>query len=110
MSIFNINIQNIFQHYKQKFNVEHFYKITYGEVRTDYSLINNMLNILPNQFFKNTQLKWFDPCCGNGYFMIVVPNFHSLATKMIRNISPTFAWKHTLYFSQTSLNFLAKKF
>ena len=46
----------------------------------------------------------------NGYFMIVVPNFHSLATKMIRNISPTFAWKHTLYFSQTSLNFFAKKF
>tara|TARA_A100001234_G_scaffold107286_1_gene94230 strand:+ start:1215 stop:2279 length:1065 start_codon:yes stop_codon:yes gene_type:complete len=45
----------------------------------------------------------------NGYFLILVPNFHSLATKTIRSLSPTFAWKHTLYFSKKSLNFWAKK-
>ena len=44
-----------------------------------------------------------------GYFLILVPNFHSLATKTIRSLSPTFAWKHTLYFSKKSLNFWAKK-
>tara|TARA_B100001769_G_C22073287_1_gene577837 strand:- start:25 stop:1086 length:1062 start_codon:yes stop_codon:yes gene_type:complete len=45
-----------------------------------------------------------------GYFMILVPNFHSLATKIIKNMSPTFAWKHTLYFSKPSLDYWAKKY
>jgi len=72
MSIINIDIQTIFQHYKQDFQVEPINKITYGEVRTDYSLIHNMLNMLPIDMFKNHQLKWFDPCCGNGYFLIVL--------------------------------------
>ena len=46
----------------------------------------------------------------DGYFMILVPNFNSLATKLMRNLSPTFNWKHTLHFNEKSLNYVAKKF
>ena len=44
MSIFNIDVKNIFTHYKQDFNVEQINKVNYGEVRTDYSLISAILN------------------------------------------------------------------
>ena len=27
-------------------------------------------------YYKNPKLKWLDPCCGHGYFMIVL--FHRL--------------------------------
>ena len=46
----------------------------------------------------------------NGYFMILVPNFNSLATKLMRNLSPTFNWKHTLHFNEESLKILSKKY
>ncbi len=72
MSIFNIDVKNIFTHYKQDFNVEQINKVNYGEVRTDYSLISAILNLLPINMFQQPQLKWFDPCCGNGYFCIVL--------------------------------------
>ena len=76
MSILQININNIFDIYKQNFDVSEENKKKYGEVRTDYSLINKMLNLMPQHLFENPELKWFDPCCGNGYFMIVL--FHRL--------------------------------
>jgi len=72
MSISQINIHNIFNIYKQDFNVSENNKKMYGEVRTDYSLIRKMFNILPHNLFENPNLKWFDPCCGQGYFMIVL--------------------------------------
>lgn len=45
----------------------------------------------------------------NGFFLILVPNFHSLATKTIRGLSPTFNWKHTLHFTKESLKKWEKK-
>ena len=57
MSIINIDIENIFQYYKQDFQVESINKITYGEVRTDYSLISAIFNLLPNDMFQNPHLK-----------------------------------------------------
>ena len=42
--------------------------------------------------------------------MILVPNFNSLATKLMRNLSPTFNWKHTLHFNEESLKILSKKY
>ena len=41
-----------------------------GVVHTDYKLIDQMLSIFPESVFKNPKLKWLDPCCGHGYFMI----------------------------------------
>ena len=46
----------------------------------------------------------------NGYFMVFIPNFDSLATKLMRNLSPTFNWKHTLHFNEESLKIMSKKY
>ena len=84
MSILNIDCHNIFDVYKQDFDVSIENKTKYGEVRTDYALINKMFELLPQQLFENPNLKWFDPCCGNGYFMIVLfyKLYRSLKTKI----------------------------
>jgi hypothetical protein len=68
MSIVNININD----YEQDFEVDEFYKINYGEVRTDFNLIKKMYHLIDNDDLKNPNLKWLDPCCGKGYFMIIL--------------------------------------
>ena len=62
--------------YKQDFNVEKQYKSMYGEVRTDFKLIEKMFNLLPKNLLGNPRLTWCDPCCGNGYFSIYL--YHQL--------------------------------
>ena len=66
MSIFKTKLNN----YTQNFHVSKENKSLYGEVRTDFKLIEQMFNLIPNELFKNPSLKWCDPCCGNGYFSI----------------------------------------
>ena len=48
----------------------------YGEVRTDFKLIEKMFNLLPKNLLENPHLTWCDPCCGNGYFSIYL--YHQL--------------------------------
>jgi hypothetical protein len=43
-----------------------------GEVFTPMNLVNEMLNKLPIEVWKNKNLKWLDPCCGMGNFPIAV--------------------------------------
>ena len=43
-----------------------------GEVFTPIKLVNQMLDKLPIEVWKNKNLKWLDPCCGMGNFPIVV--------------------------------------
>jgi hypothetical protein len=43
-----------------------------GEVFTPIKLVNDMLDKLPIEVWKNKNLKWLDPCCGMGNFPIVV--------------------------------------
>jgi tRNA1(Val) A37 N6-methylase TrmN6 len=71
MSIVGISIKE----YKQEFEASK-NKEKYGEINTDFQLIIDMLKIIPKDIFKNSKLKWLDPCCGRGYFMIVL--FHKL--------------------------------
>ena len=66
MIINEININN----FKQDFNVPLERKSKYGEVITDFNLINKMLDLIPSKYYKNPNLIWLDPCCGSGYFMI----------------------------------------
>ena len=66
MSIINTKIQNIAQDFKVPDNN----KSMYGEVRTDFKLIESMFSLIPKEVFSNPNLKWCDPCCGNGYFAI----------------------------------------
>jgi hypothetical protein len=47
-------------------------KERYGEVFTNFSLIDKMLDLLPQELFENPKLKWLDPCAGTGYFMMKV--------------------------------------
>ena len=66
MSIFKTKLTN----YTQNFEVSKENKSLYGEVRTDFKLIEQMFHLIPSELFKNLSLKWCDPCCGNGYFSI----------------------------------------
>jgi len=68
MSIYNKKIEDI----QQIFNISNFNKHTYGEVNTDFILINKMLDMLPKNVFTDKNKKWLDPCCGKGYFPIVL--------------------------------------
>ena len=47
-------------------------KKQYGEVFTPMKLVNEMLDKLPLEVWKNKNLKWLDPCCGMGNFPIAV--------------------------------------
>jgi len=43
-----------------------------GEVFTPMKLVNEMLDKLPKEVWKDKTLKWLDPCCGMGNFPIAV--------------------------------------
>lgn len=48
------------------------YKEKYGDVHTPFSLIEQMIEDLPQHIFYNPNLKWLDPCAGRGYYFMVV--------------------------------------
>ena len=58
--------------YKQTILFSKDNKARYGEINTPFWLIDKMLDILPETVFSNPHLKWLDPCCGCGYFMIIL--------------------------------------
>jgi hypothetical protein len=47
-------------------------KKKYGEVFTPSALINKILDFFPKSVWSNPDLKWLDPSCGTGNFMILV--------------------------------------
>jgi len=47
-------------------------KKTFGEVFTSMNLVDEMLDKLPIDVWKNKTLKWFDPSVGMGNFMIAI--------------------------------------
>ena len=61
-------LQFIQDHLKPK-EVE---KKKYGEVFTPMSLVEEMLDKLPEEVWSNSELKWFDPANGMGNFPIAV--------------------------------------
>lgn len=68
MSIKTIDINQ----YPQFFNVSLQNKHKYGEINTDFKLANQILQLIPDDKFKNPKLRWLDPCCGCGYFSIAL--------------------------------------
>jgi hypothetical protein len=68
MSVYDINIET----YSQDFTITEGNKEKNGEVHTDFKIINDMLDLIPNKYFKNPTLRWLDPCAGRGYFCIVL--------------------------------------
>lgn len=43
-----------------------------GEVMTPEELIEQMLDTLPSHVWTNSSLKWLEPTCGSGHFMICI--------------------------------------
>ena len=68
MSIQNINLDT----FKQVFDVSNNNKAIYGEVHTDFSIVNKILDLIPSHYYTNPSLKWLDPCAGRGYFPMVL--------------------------------------
>ena len=62
-------------------------KKQFGEVFTPMNLINEMLDILPFEIWKDKNLKWFDPSTGIGNFQIAVylRLMESLKNKIVNN-------------------------
>lgn len=59
---------------KQDFRPLQEYKEKYGEVNTPFNLIEEMLNLFPNNCFMEPSHKWLDPAGGYGYFTIILYN------------------------------------
>jgi len=55
--------------------------IEYGEVYTDLNIVNEMLSVLPDDFWKNPYLKILDPCNGVGNFPSII------IKKLMENLS-----------------------
>jgi adenine-specific DNA-methyltransferase len=62
-------------------------KKQFGEVFTPMALVNEMLDKLPLEVWKDKNLKWLDPCCGMGNFTIAIylRLMESLKDKIIDN-------------------------
>jgi len=76
MNIFDTSFANIgtidLNTFKQNFNVSNQNKCMYGEVNTPFSLIQDMISLIPSNILENPNLKWLDPACGCGYFTMVI--------------------------------------
>jgi len=44
----------------------------FGEVMTPFTLVDDMLNALPDEVWSNPNLKWLDPCNGIGTFPCII--------------------------------------
>lgn len=64
-NLIEININNKNVSTKEK-------KYKYGEIFTNFFLINEMFDLLPKEIFKNKNLKWLDTGAGSGNFSIVL--------------------------------------
>jgi site-specific DNA-methyltransferase (adenine-specific) len=50
------------------------YKEKYGEVNTPFSLIENMMDLFPDECFTDPCTRWLDPAGGYGYFTMILYN------------------------------------
>ena len=66
MSIKNLDLNS----YNQNLKVNKENKQLYGEIFTPFSLIEDMLYLIPNHLFYDKNLRWLDPGAGTGYFSI----------------------------------------
>lgn len=55
-----------------KQNFDNSLKLKHGYVPTPFSIIEKLINTIPNELFKNIHLKWLDPGCGNGYISMII--------------------------------------
>ena len=83
-----------------------------GIVHTDFILIERMLSLFPESMFGNADLKWLDPCAGQGYFAEI------LLKRLLLSLNPPnntreYIIKNMLYMVEIDLsyvNILREKF
>jgi hypothetical protein len=78
--------------------VKNLEKAKYGEVFTPSALINTILDQFPTSSWSNPDLKWLDPCCGTGNFLVhvyqrlmtglenAIPNLSKRSSHIIENM------------------------
>ena len=80
--IYEMNQQDIQDFFDKYLPVKKIQKDKYGEVFTPPQLINQMLDLLPNNVWTNPKLTWLDPTAGVGNFLLLVYQrlMHGLST------------------------------
>ena len=72
-NILNINDTSlIFEYYNTILNTDKNLIKTSNDECTPIECVKEMTDKIPEEVFKNPNLKWLDPCCGNGNFFIVI--------------------------------------
>ena len=71
-SLINMNESEIEEFIAKHLPVKMAEKKKYGEVFTPSALIKKILDFFPKSVWSNPDLKWLDPSCGTGNFMILV--------------------------------------
>ena len=83
-----------------------FEKLDIDKLETGYDAIT-MWNVFEHLYDIQGMLTSIKNMLKNkGLFMLMIPNVESLATRLMREKSPTFNWKHVSHFSPGSLRFL----
>ena len=86
MSIQHINLSD----FSQVFDVSNNNKAIYGEVHTDFSVVNKILDLIPSHYYSNPNLTWLDPCAGRGYFpMVLYKKLYYGLSSVISNNNPS---------------------
>ena len=71
-SLINMNETEIEEFIAKHLPVKMTEKKKYGEVFTPSALIKKILDFFPKSVWSNPDLKWLDPSCGTGNFMILI--------------------------------------
>ena len=92
MNINNVN-NNLMnnENYNEKSISSQEQKLIYGEIFTSFNLINEMFDLLPEEIFKNKNLKWLDVGAGTGKFSIIL---YQRLFKNLKDIIPDNLQRH----------------
>ena len=66
------NPQKLYKYISECLKPKAIEKTQFGEVFTPMSLVNEMLDKLPNEVWYDSTLKWYDPAVGMGNFTIAI--------------------------------------
>jgi hypothetical protein len=66
------HIKDVVQLLRKYVEVGDVEKKRFGEIMTPIFLVENMINLLPDEVWSDPNLKWLDPCAGVGVFFSVV--------------------------------------
>jgi hypothetical protein len=101
------NKEKVLTFIKNNITVKKEEKNKFGEVFTPIHLINDILDKLPIDVWKNKNLKWFDPCAGIGNFFVII--FYRLMDSLKDEIDDELSRKkwiieNMLYMAELNVN------